>query len=217
MLLGFSQGKGRRPVTKTQNNTDPAPLFGKYTGRFYPVSSGEKVKLEDPKSQVHACLEMEAKTAEIYVAKPDGELIPAAQGQKKCDYLIYCKTVPQTIFVELKGRYIDRAYAQILDTMKYLESEGELKDLVNHNTEKFAFIVSPLSPRIPKGGNSQERQLMQKLRRSSKRSSGELIYYVNVNPSDCYTVRGNRITCSHQCPVVFPFSPDPDFPSLDSL
>ena len=88
--------------------------------------------------------------------------------QGSSHYLIYCQNKPQTCFVELKGANISiknnyNPYDQIMDTIKYLQSKDELKELVDKKGGKHAFIVSPSRQNIPKGSNTKERQLWKKL------------------------------------------------------
>ena len=74
---------------------------------------------------------------QVFLAEPDGKLIPDIQGQHKCDFLIYCQNQPQSCFIELKGE--------------------------NMSIEKHVFIVSPGRQKLPKGIESKERFLWQKL------------------------------------------------------
>lgn len=74
--------------------------------------------------------------------------IPRIPSQQKCDFLIHCQKVSQTCFVELKGENISvksdyNPYDQVIDTVKFLRNEEELKGIVAGNIEKHAFIVSP--------------------------------------------------------------------------
>lgn len=135
------------------------------------------------------------------------------KGQKKCDYLIYCQNKPQTCFVELKGANISiknnyNPYDQIMDTIKYLQSKDELKELVDKKGGKHAFIVSPSRQNIPKGSNTKERQLWKKLiliGNEKGKQISDIVHYVKVTPSDKYS-NHNQIICSAKSPIEIPFS-----------
>lgn len=147
----------------------------------------------------------------VYMTEPDGKLIPNIQNQHKCDFLIYCRTALQTCFVELKGENITvkedyNPYDQIMDTIKYLKDEDELKELVGINIEKHAFIVSPGRQKIPKGIESKERLLWQKLVQGGmeKRKIADLVHYVKVTKTDRYS-NNVQIICSPKSPIKIPF------------
>lgn len=72
--------------------------------------------------------------------------------------------------------------------MDYLKKEEELKGLIDHRVEKHAFIVSPGRQKLPKGIESKERFLWQKLiqKGENKKKIEDLIHYVKVTKSDRY-------------------------------
>ena len=147
--------------------------------------------------------------------------------------MIYCQNLPQTCFIELKGANISNKkdynpYDQIIDTIKFIRQQEELKELVSANTERHAFIVSNGRQKIPKGIETKERALWQMLfqngknrrilelvhyvkvtRSVRKRLKGgktlELVHYVKVTPADRYSNK-ERIVCSPKSPVKIPFS-----------
>lgn len=138
--------------------------------------------------------------------------IPRIPNQQKCDFLIHCQKVSQTCFVELKGENISvksdyNPYDQIIDTVKFLRNEEELKGIVAGNIEKHAFIVSPGRQKIPKGIETKERALWQYLIQNgnNKRKILELIHYVKVTKSDRYSNNNGQIICSPKAPVQLPF------------
>lgn len=197
-----------------KKNTEELTIVpaGKYKDSFDVFKKGEKRNLKDTKSDKNTFIPIESTEDEIYITEPDGKLIPDAYKQKRCDYLIYCKKKHQTLFIELKGENISskkdyNPYSQIIDTITFLQSEEELKGLVNASIEKHAFIVSPGRQKIPKGIELKERQLWQKLIQygASKTKMSELVHYVKVTKTDRYSNKNNQIICSPKSPIKIPF------------
>lgn len=186
--------------------------FGKYNDSFELLKLAETRSLKDTKSEKNSFMPISINDENVYITEPDGKLIPNIQGQQKCDYLIYCQNLPQTSFIELKGENISikdgyNPYDQIGDTIQYLKREKELKSLVNTNVEKHAFIVSPGRQKLPKGVETKERQLWQKLMQPQRISKiSDLIHYVKVTKSDRYSNNNNQIICSPKSPVSIPFN-----------
>lgn len=185
--------------------------FGKYNDSFELLKLAETRNLRDTKSEKNSFVPININDENVYVTEPDRKLIPDIQGQHKCDYLIYCQNLPQSCFIELKGENISikdeyNPYDQIGDTIQYLKKEYELKSLVNTNVEKHAFIISPGRQKIPKGVETKERQLWQKLMQPhSKSKISDLVHYVKVTKSDRYS-NNNQIICSPKSPIVIPFN-----------
>jgi hypothetical protein len=204
-------------MSKKNQNKKKAPdslstlSFGKYNELFEHLKVGEKRNLRDTKSDKNSSMPIEVIDEHVYMTEPDGKLIPNIQNQHKCDFLIYCRTALQTCFVELKGENITvkedyNPYDQIMDTIKYLKDEDELKELVGINIEKHAFIVSPGRQKIPKGIESKERLLWQKLVQGGmeKRKIADLVHYVKVTKTDRYS-NNVQIICSPKSPIKIPF------------
>lgn len=198
-------------MKKVQNNSISTLTFGKYNDVFELVKAGESKNLKDAKSEKNATMPIKANGENVYVTEPDGKLIPNISGQKKCDYLLYCPNKPQTCFVELKGANISikesyNPYDQIIDTIKYLQQDDLLKDLVTTNVEKHAFIVSPGRQKLPRGVETKERQLWQKLVQIGKKKSiSNLVHYVKVTKKDRYSNK-EQIICSPSSPILMPFN-----------
>ena len=197
-----------------KKNTEELTIVpaGKYKDSFDVFKKGEKRNLKDTKSDKNTFIPIESTEDDIYITEPDGKLIPDAYKQKRCDYIIYCKKKHQTLFIELKGENISskkdyNPYSQIIDTITFLQSEEELKGLVNAGIEKHAFIVSPGRQKIPKGIELKERQLWQKLIQygASKTKMSELVHYVKVTKTDRYSNKNNQIICSPKSPIKIPF------------
>lgn len=72
--------------------------------------------------------------------------------------------------------------------------------------EKHAFIVSSGRQKLPKGIESKERFLWQKLiqKGEDKKKIEDLIHYVKVTKSDRYSNNG-QIICSPRSPIEIPF------------
>lgn len=186
--------------------------FGKYNELFVLLQSGEKKNLEDVKSDKNSFMPIKVNDDKVYLAEPDGKLIPNIQNQRKCDFLIYCQNKPQTCFIELKGENISvknsyNPYSQIIDTINYLQKEEELRCLVSSKIERHAFIVSPGRQKLPKGIETKERQLWQKLVqfRGEKSKISDLVHYVKVTKSDRFSNK-EQIICSPKSPVPLPYN-----------
>ena len=186
-------------------------VLGKYTNNCEGLKIGEKRNLRDSKSDKNSYMPIEICDEEVYIAEPDGKLIPDIQNQRKCDFIIYCRNYPQTCFIDLKGANISskegyNPYDQIIDTIKFLKKDNELKVIVGDNIEKHAFIVSPGRQKIPKGIETKERALWQQLIQNgkNKRRIPELVHYVKVTKNDRYS-NNEQIICSPKSPVKLPF------------
>ncbi len=185
--------------------------FGKYNDLFVRLGKGEKKSLKDVKSDKNSSMPIEVIDEKVFLTKPDGKLIPDIQGLHKCDFLIYCQNLPQSCFIELKGENISikdgyNPYSQISDTIDFLKREENLKELVDQKVEKHVFIVSPGRQKLPKGIESRERFLWQKLvqKGTKKKKITDLIHYVKVTKSDRYSNK-EQIICSPKAPVKIPF------------
>ena len=200
------------------NSEDKAPQstlpFGKYNELFVLLKKGEKKNLIDPDSEARSYMPIVVVDENVYLTSPDKDLIPTIDNQKKCDFLIYCQNKPQSCFIELKGTNItikknENPYDQIMATINYLQGDKDLKVLVNSQTEKHAFIVSPDRQKIPKGSETKERQLWQVLARfrSERTEIPDLVHYVKVTPSERYSNNNGQIICSPNSPVPLPYSP----------
>lgn len=211
MKLGERNQMSKKNKLKGKETLCTMP-FGKYNESFELLKMGEKRNLKDEKSAKNSSFPVVINDEKIYLTEPDGKLIPNMENQQKCDFLIYCQNRPQTCFIELKGENISakdsyNPYNQIIDTINFLHKEEELKELVNTNVEKHAFIVSPGRQKIPKGIESKERQLWQKLVQTGvpKSKISALVHYVKVTKSNRYS-NNIQIICSPKSPVQIPFS-----------
>lgn len=185
--------------------------FGKYSELFELLKKGETRNLADAESSKNSFIPVRVNDEMVFLTEPDRKLIPNMERQQKCDFLIYCKNKPQACFIELKGENISvkknyNPYDQIMDTIRFLQTEEELKSLVGTDVEKHAFIVSPGRQKIPRGVELKERQLWQKLvQPGAKRAKiSELVHYVKVTKSDRYSDK-SQIICSPGSPMPVPF------------
>lgn len=203
--------KSKSKDNKNKEKDATTLSLGKYTAYFEKLENGKKVNLKDLKSDQNAFMPIEVCDKKVYMTEPDGKLIQNIDNQQKCDFMIYCQNLPQTCFIELKGANISNKkdynpYDQIIDTIKFIRQQEELKELVSANTERHAFIVSNGRQKIPKGIETKERALWQMLFQNGKnRRILELVHYVKVTPADRYSNK-ERIVCSPKSPVKIPFS-----------
>lgn len=123
---------------------------------------------------------------------------------KKCDYLAY-REKEVSNFIELKGVKIDKAYIQIIETIKNISDNNKLKHLIYTNKVK-AYIVSKEKNKIPNGIENKSKQLAKILFAKSKikpQNMFELINYVLVvSDNDKRQSNGNRIICSSKKPLI---------------
>ncbi|WP_286032816.1 hypothetical protein [Brachyspira pilosicoli] len=123
---------------------------------------------------------------------------------KKCDYLAY-REKEVSNFIELKGVKIDKAYIQIIETIKNISDNNKLKHLIDTNKVK-AYIVSKEKNKIPNGIENKSKQLAKILFAKSKikpKNMFELINYVLVvSDNDKRQSNGNRIICSSKKPLI---------------
>lgn len=123
---------------------------------------------------------------------------------KKCDYLAY-REKEVSNFIELKGVKIDKAYIQIIETIKNISDNNKLKHLIDTNKVK-AYIVSKEKNKIPNGIKNKSKQLAKILFAKSKikpKNMFELINYVLVvSDNDKRQSNGNRIICSSKKPLI---------------
>ena len=205
------KNKGKNKYKENKKKEPNKLALGKYTDNFECLKNGKKVNLKDLKSDQNAFMPIEVCDEKVYMTEPDGKLIQNIDNQQKCDFMIYCQNLPQTCFIELKGANISNKkdynpYDQIIDTIKFIRQQEELKELVSANTERHAFIVSNGRQKIPKGIETKERALWQMLFQNGKnRRILELVHYVKVTPADRYSNK-ERIVCSPKSPVKIPFS-----------
>lgn len=123
---------------------------------------------------------------------------------KKCDYLAYREKEVSNL-IELKGVKIDKAYIQIIETIKNISDNNKLKHLIDTNKVK-AYIVSKEKNKIPNGIENKSKQLAKILFAKSKikpKNMFELINYVLVvSDNDKRQSNGNRIICSSKKPLI---------------
>lgn len=200
-------------MSKKQSRSNTA---GAYNTMFQLLDQGKTIILTDKKSDRHSSVPIYVSDTDVYAAEPDGHLIPPADGQHKCDYLIYSKNIPQSCFIELKGANISiknnyNPYDQIISTINYLKTNASLNHLVEPAVEKHAFIVSPGHQKIPKGVDSKERQLWKFLvgqcsyYQTIRPKISHIVHYVKATRSDHYSDKDGQIICSPKAPLTFPF------------
>lgn len=204
-------GKKKAEETMDKKKVGTLP-FEQYNEKFEPLQNGRMYKLEDKKSEQNAYIPVNICDENVFMSEPDGKLIPEIEGQKKCDYLLYCMNQSQVCYFELKGKNISKKkehnpYDQIIDTRKYLKELPEYQRLFTPETESYAFIVSPEQQKVPKGISMRQRALLQELTRYQKKpeQTKEYVHYVKVTPSDRYSDNNGRIICSSKNPLPIPY------------
>lgn len=104
-------------------------------------------------------LSEQGKTFKLYNASAfaqvqlDGEVIPAGQGPKCCDYYLYDHDLTE-LFVELKGRQIEDGLKQLLSSIQLFK---------RNFPNKYAFIVSS---KVPPASSTKRQQAESKMARS---------------------------------------------------
>lgn len=195
-----------------KKNLSEGLFLGSCNEKFELLRSGETKILKDSKSMSNSFLPVKVNSEKVYMTEPDGKLISNEYKQHKCDFLLYCEEDLQTCFIELKGVNIStkkdyNPYDQIIDTVTYLQNDEELKSLVSKNMRMHAFIVSMERQKIPKGVETEERKLWQKLVHcggANKQNISELVHYVKVTKSDRYS-NNKQIICSPKAPLPIPY------------
>ncbi|MEI0581074.1 hypothetical protein [Brachyspira pilosicoli] len=139
---------------------------------------------------------------DIFIIKVDNGIFD--DNIKKCDYLAY-REKEVSHFIELKGVKIDKAYIQIIETIKNISDNNKLKHLIDTKKVK-AYIVSKEKNKIPQGIENKSRKLARLLFAKSKikpQNMFELIKYVLVvSDKDKRQSNGNRIICSSKKPLI---------------
>lgn len=139
---------------------------------------------------------------DIFIIKVDNGIFN--DNIKKCDYLAY-REKEVSNFIELKGVKIDKAYIQIIETIKNISDNNKLKHLIDTKKVK-TYIVSKEKNKIPQGIENKSRKLAKILFTNSKikpQNMFELINYVLVvSDNDKRQSNGNRIICSSKKPLI---------------
>lgn len=181
-------------------------LFGEYESFFTLLPCGKKKTLKDKKSAAQSDLPVQVEDEGVYVA--DESLIPNIQGQKKCDFTVYCSTKKQTCFIELKGKNIPEStknnpYRQIEAVIDFVQKEKDLEILVKSAMEVHAFIVSKGQQRVP-NNDSNRMSLLRKIV-SLVGKDRSFCHHVRVTSTRNYSNRDGRIECSSKYPLPLPF------------
>ncbi|WP_300712189.1 hypothetical protein [uncultured Brachyspira sp.] len=163
----------------------------------------ELLKKDDIKtlSDVKTKLYIKAKD-NIFIIKVDNGIFN--DNIKKCDYLAY-REKEVSNFIELKGSKIDKAYIQIIETIKNISNNNQLEYLID-TKELISYIVSKERNKIPRGIENKSKQLSKILYTKSKikpKNMFNLINYVLVvSDNDKRQSKGNKIICSSKKPLM---------------
>ncbi len=139
---------------------------------------------------------------DIFIIKVDNGIFK--DDVKKCDYLTY-REKEVSNFIELKGSKIDKAYIQIIETIKNISNNNKLKHLTDTKELK-AYIVSKEKNKIPKGIENKAKELAKILYTKSKIRPDNMIdlikYVLVVTNNDKRQSSINRIICSYKNPLI---------------
>ena len=139
---------------------------------------------------------------DIFIIKVDNGIFK--DDVKKCDYLTY-REKEVSNFIELKGSKIDKAYIQIIETIKNISNNDKLKHLTDTKKLK-AYIVSKEKNKIPKGIENKAKELAKILYTKSKIRPDNMIdlikYVLVVTNNDKRQSSINRIICSYKNPLI---------------
>ncbi|WP_300753766.1 hypothetical protein [uncultured Brachyspira sp.] len=167
-------------------------------------SNYELLKKDDIKTLSDAQTKLYIKADnDIFIIKVDNGIF--SDDVKKCDYLAY-REKEVSNFIELKGQKIDKAYIQIIETIKNISNNSKLKHLIDTKELK-SYIVSKEKNKIPNGIENKSKELAKILYAKSKIKPDNmfnLIYYVIVvSNNDKRQSNGNKIICSSKNPIIF--------------
>ncbi|ASJ20868.1 hypothetical protein BHAMNSH16_04085 [Brachyspira hampsonii] len=166
-------------------------------------SNYELLKKDDIKTLSDAQTKLYIKADnDIFIIKVDNGIF--SDDVKKCDYLAY-REKEVSNFIELKGQKIDKAYIQIIETIKNISNNVKLKHLIDTKELK-TYIVSKEKNKIPHGIENKSKKLAKILYDKSKikpKNMFNLIYYVIVvSNNDKRRSNGNKIICSSKNPLI---------------
>uniref|UniRef100_UPI003F4B96CB hypothetical protein n=1 Tax=Brachyspira catarrhinii TaxID=2528966 RepID=UPI003F4B96CB len=163
----------------------------------------ELLKKDDRKTLSDAQTKLYIKAEnDILIIKVDNGIFN--DNVKKCDYLAY-REKEVSNFIELKGSKIDKAYIQIIETIKNISNNDKLKHLINIKELK-AYIVSKEKNKIPQGIENKSKELAKILYTKSKIKPQDMFQLINyvlvVSDKDKRQSNGNRIICSSKKPLI---------------
>lgn len=101
----------------------------------------------------------------------DGCLIPS-QNIEKCDFGFVRHLNQHFYFVELKGKNIQKAYNQIINTIKYFDANF----IVIPKNMRFGFIISSSVPKAGVNANNLKQDFAKKFGRKLEIKNKELKY-----------------------------------------
>ncbi|AEM23168.1 hypothetical protein Bint_2564 [Brachyspira intermedia PWS/A] len=163
----------------------------------------ELLKKDDRKTLSDAQTKLYIKAEnDILIIKVDNGIFN--DNVKKCDYLAY-REKEVSNFIELKGSKIDKAYIQIIETIKNISNNDKLKHLIDIKELK-AYIVSKEKNKIPQGIENKSKELAKILFTKSKIKPQDMFQLINyvlvVSDKDKRQSNGNRIICSYKNPII---------------
>lgn len=171
------------------------------------MKRNERRTLCDKRSDAHSLLYIKA-LDDLMLVEVDHALIPdQKQKQRKSDFLIWTFKSGETHIIELKGKNIEEAFDQIIQTIKVLEEDDKTKELVAGRNVLDAYISSPNQQKVPATPSTKERALARMLAARCKikpQNMYQLIHFVKVvQKQKKLAVNGRQILISNDAPLEF--------------
>ena len=128
---------------------------------YIDIATDSNITLEDEKTKW--IIKADLPCQKIVIDK--GMFKDSDEGIKKCDYGVSDVVNQWLGLIELKGSVIEKAYIQLLETIKKLDELDGGEIPVWKNTHCCVYIVSSGHQQIPKNISSHARELAKKLSR----------------------------------------------------
>lgn len=171
------------------------------------MKKNERQTLRDKRSEAHSVLYIRA-LDDIMLVEVDHALVPdQKQGQRKSDFLVWTVKSGKTHIIELKGKNVEAAFDQIIQTIKVLGGDDETKELVVGRNVLDAYISSPNQQKVPAIHSQAEKDLARMLVTRCKtkpQDMFQLIHFVKVvQKQKKLVVNGRQILTSNDAPLEF--------------
>lgn len=171
------------------------------------MKKDERYTLRDKRSEAHSVLYIKA-LDDIILIEVDHALVPdQKQQQKKSDFLVWTLKSGKTHIIELKGKNIEAAFEQIIQTINVLGEDDDTKELVTGRNVLDAYISSPNQQKVPAIYSRTEKDLARMLAAKCKikpQDIFQLIHFVKVvQKQKKLVVSGRKILTSNDAPLEF--------------
>lgn len=126
---------------------------------------------------------------------------------KKSDFLVWTLKSGKTHIIELKGKNIEAAFEQIIQTIKVLGEDDDKEELVVGRNVLDAYISSPNQQKVPAIPSQTEKDLARMLVvrcKAKPQNMFQLIHFVKVvQKQKKLAVNGRQILTSNNAPLEF--------------